>query len=147
MKKVETKKVLFLATVYTHHAIFHIPFMKLLQDRGCEVHAAASSAEGCREDVEAAGVTCWEVPFARSPYNPANVQAFRRLRALLKKHHFDLIHLHTQVAAFMGRFLAMAIYQGIVLYTAHGFHFYRGAPRRNIILRKASPPVGLTGSS
>lgn len=126
--------MLFIASVYTHLAAFHIPFIKLLQEKGYEVHAAASSSEGRREDVERAGVTCWEAPFARSPYSPANVQAFRQLRALLKEHHFDLIHVHTPVAAFMGRLLAKATHQGIVLYTAHGFHFYQGAPRRNWLI-------------
>ena len=68
--------MLFIASVYTHLAAFHIPFMKLLQERGCQVHAAASSAEGRREDVEKAGAICWEIPFARSPYSPANLKAF-----------------------------------------------------------------------
>lgn len=124
-------KVLFVASVYTHLAAFHIPFMKLLQERGYEIHAAASSAEGRKEDVEAARVTCWEIPFARSPYTPGNLRAYRELRALLRGHHFDLIHVHTPVAAFMGRYLAKVTQQGPVLYTAHGFHFYKGAPRRN----------------
>lgn len=129
-----SRSVLFVASVYTHLTAFHIPFMKLLQEKGYDVYAAASSAEGRKDDVEAAGVTCWEVPFARSPYSPANVQAFRQLRALLKEHHFDLIHVHTPVAAFMGRYLAKVTNQGPVLYTAHGFHFYKGAPRRNWII-------------
>jgi len=127
-------KVLFIATVYTHLAAFHIPFMKMLQERGYEVHAAASSNEGRREDVEKVGVTCWEIPFARSPYSPANIQAFVQLRALLREHHFDLIHVHTPVAAFLGRYLAKTTNQGTVLYTAHGFHFYQGAPRRNWLI-------------
>jgi len=127
-------KVLFIATVYTHLAAFHIPFMKMLQEKGYEVHAAASSCEGRKEDVEKMGVTCWEIPFARSPYSPANFQAFLRLRALLKEHHFDLIHVHTPVAAFMGRYLAKVTQQGKVLYTAHGFHFYQGAPRHNWLI-------------
>ncbi len=129
-----TRKVLFIASVYTHLAAFHIPFMRLLQERGYEVHAAASSADGRKEEVEAAGVTCWEIPFARSPYSPANLQAFRWLRALLKGHHFELIHVHTPVAAFLGRYLAKATGQGPVLYTAHGFHFYRGAPLKNWLI-------------
>jgi len=127
-------KVLFIASVYTHLAAFHIPFMKMLQGRGYEVHAAASSSEGRREDVERIGVTCWEIPFARSPYSPANIQAYRRLKDLLREHHFDLIHVHTPVAAFLGRYLAKATNQGAVLYTAHGFHFYQGAPRRNWLI-------------
>ena len=124
-------KVLFIATVYTHLAVFHIPFMKMLQEKGYEVHAAASSVTGRRNDVENAGVICWEIPFKRSPYNPANVKAFFELRSLLKNHHFDLIHVHTPVAAFLGRLVAKSTHQGPVLYTAHGFHFYKGAPRRN----------------
>jgi len=127
-------KVLFIATVYNHLAAFHIPFMKMLQEKGYEVHAAASSAMGLRDDVENARVVCWEIPFKRSPYNPANVKAFFKLRSLLKNHHFDLIHVHTPVAAFLGRFLAKSTHQGPVLYTAHGFHFYKGAPRRNWLI-------------
>ncbi|WP_258359789.1 glycosyltransferase family 4 protein [Moorella sulfitireducens] len=124
-------KVLFIATVYTHLAAFHIPFMRLLQDKGYEVHAAASSAERRKEDVERSGVICWEIPFARSPYSHANLEACRRLKALFKEHQYNLIHVHTPVAAFLGRFLAKKTGQGAVLYTAHGFHFYKGAPLRN----------------
>jgi glycosyltransferase involved in cell wall biosynthesis len=123
--------ILFIATVYTHLANFHLPFMKMLREWGYDVHAVASSAEGRKEEVEELGVTCWEVPFARSPYSPANIHAFRQLRELLKTRRFDLIHVHTPVAAFMGRYLARITGQGPVLYTAHGFHFYKGAPKRN----------------
>ena len=111
-----------------------MPFMKMLQEKGYEVHAAASSFEGRREDVERIGVTCWEIPFDRSPYRPANIQAYNKLKDLLGKHYFDLIHVHTPVAAFLGRYLAKATNQGALLYTAHGFHFYQGAPRRNWLI-------------
>jgi glycosyltransferase involved in cell wall biosynthesis len=108
--------------------------MKLLQEKGYEVHAAASSAEGCKAEIEAEGVTCWEIPFVRSPYSLANIQAFRRLWALLKENHYALIHVHTPVAAFLGRCLAKSSRQGPVLYTAHGFHFYKGAPLKNWLI-------------
>jgi hypothetical protein len=67
---VPSGKVLFLATVYTHLAAFHVPFMKMLQGWGCEVHAAASSAEGHKERVEEAGVICWEIPICPFPLQP-----------------------------------------------------------------------------
>jgi len=129
-----TRKILFIASIYAHFTSFHIPFMKLLQEMGYDIHAAASSTGGHKEEVESAGVTCWEIPFARSPYSPANVQAFRQLKALLKAQYFDLIHVHTPVAAFLGRYLAKATRQGAVLYTAHGFHFCRGAPLKNWLI-------------
>lgn len=127
-------KILFIATVYTHLAAFHIPFMRLLQDKGYEVHAAASPAGGRKAEVEEAGVRCWEVPFVRSPYSPGNLAAYRALKALLARERFALIHVHTPVAAFLGRYLGKVTKQGPVIYTAHGFHFYQGAPLRNWLL-------------
>lgn len=122
------RKILFIASVYGHFAAFHIPFMRHMQDKGYEVHAAASPADGRKAEVESAGVVCWEVPFARSPYAPSNIKALKSLNDLLTKHHFDLVHAHTPTAAFLGRYLAKKTGQGPVLYTAHGFHFYQGAP-------------------
>lgn len=127
-------RVLFLATVYTHLAAFHIPFMQLLQNKGYEVHAAASPDEGRKEEVEAIGVKCWDIPFARSPYSLKNWRALKELSCLFEVYRFALIHAHTPVAAFLGRYLAKAKGQGPVLYTAHGFHFYRGAPIKNWLL-------------
>lgn len=121
-------KVLFVATVYIHLAAFHIPFMKLLQDWGYEVHVAASPSEGHKDKVETAGVTCWDIPFARSPVSLKNLVAYYRLKALLSQERFDLIHVHTPIAAWLGRLAAKRTHQGPVLYTAHGFHFYKGAP-------------------
>ena len=121
-------RVLFVATVYTHLAAFHIPFMELLQNWGYEVHAAASSAEGHRDEVEAIGVRCWDIPFVRSPVSLKNLTAYRKLKSLLRRERFDLIHVHTPMAAWLGRLAAKRTGQGPVLYTAHGFHFYKGAP-------------------
>jgi len=125
------KKVLFLATVYRHLANFHLHDMKMLQQRGIEVHAAASPDLGGRECLSSLGVICWDIPFARSPYSLKNIRAFFRLRALMMTLHFNLIHVHTPVAAFLGRILAIITGQGKTLYTAHGFHFYQGAPLLN----------------
>jgi glycosyltransferase involved in cell wall biosynthesis len=122
------KAVLFVATVYTHLAAFHIPFMKLLQSWGYKVHAAASPDEGHKREVEAIGVRCWDVPFVRSPVSLKNLVAYRQLKALFTQERYDLIHVHTPMAAWLGRLAAKRTDQGPVLYTAHGFHFYKGAP-------------------
>ncbi|HPD07175.1 MAG TPA: glycosyltransferase family 4 protein [Candidatus Bipolaricaulis sp.] len=121
-------RVLFIATVYTHLAAFHIPFMKLLQSWGYEVHAAAATEAGRRSELEAAGIVCHDVRFVRSPVRLQNITAYRDLRRLLRRQRFDLIHVHTPMAAWLGRLAAKRARQGPVLYTAHGFHFYRGAP-------------------
>lgn len=128
-------QVLFLATTYSHLAQFHIPFMDLLRSKGYSVHAAAN-VDGNHHisKVAATGTICWRIPFARSPYHPGNMAAFLRLRELFTAERYDLIHVHTPVAAFLGRYLAKATHQGPVVYTAHGFHFYKGAPLKNWLI-------------
>jgi glycosyltransferase involved in cell wall biosynthesis len=121
-------KVLFIATVYTHLANFHIPFIKLLKNKGYEVHAAASSTEGRMDEIEAVGIHCHDILFSRSPFSPSNIKAFMQLVSIFRLHHFELIHVHTPIAAFLARLAAKATKQGAVLYTAHGFHFFKGAP-------------------
>lgn len=127
-------KVLFSATVYSHLVAFHKPFIKQLQDKGYEVHAAANPDHGRKEEIEEMGVICWDIPFSRSPYQLSNFTAVRKLIKLFRKHYFDLIHVHTPVAAFLVRYTAKKCKQGSVLYTAHGFHFYKGAPIQNWLI-------------
>lgn len=134
MEGKEERKVLFVATVYTHLAAFHVPFIRLLQSWGCEVHAAASPAEGRKDEVEEAGAVCHDIPFARSLTSSQNWRAYRELRALLGRERYDLIHVHTPVAAWLTRLAAHRSRQGPVLYTAHGFHFFRGAPPTHWLL-------------
>ena len=52
---------------------------------------------------------------------------------LLKIGHYNLVHVHTPVASFLTRLAARDI-DVPVLYTAHGFHFYQGAPLINWLL-------------
>ncbi|OQP10741.1 glycosyltransferase family 4 protein [Geobacillus thermoleovorans] len=128
------RKILFSATVYAHLAAFHKPFIQLLQDKGYEVHAAANPDHGRKAEIEEMGVVCWDIPFSRSPYDRSNVWAMRELKRLFHTHRFDLIHVHTPVASFLVRYMAKKCGQGPVLYTAHGFHFYQGAPLQNWLI-------------
>ncbi|MBO9130003.1 glycosyltransferase family 4 protein [Bacillus sp. 165] len=134
MKQNNGKKVLFSATVYLHLAAFHKPFMKMLQRNGFEVHAAANPHFGRKDEIEELGVKCWDIPFSRSPYTKHNWKAYKELKSLFEENYFDLIHVHTPVASFLVRYLAKRNKQGPVLYTAHGFHFFKGAPLTNWLL-------------
>lgn len=128
------KRVLFAASVYFHFAAFHKPFMRLLQDMGYEVHAAANPEHGGKQEIEKMGVICWDIPFSRSPYQLSNLKAIKLLMNLFDQYYFDLIHVHTPVASFLVRYTAKKCKQGVVLYTAHGFHFYKGAPIQNWLI-------------
>lgn len=129
------KKALYVATIFLHLKSFHIPFMKMLKQKGFEVWAAAANTDDfSKRALEDIGIKCIEVPFSRNPYNISNLKAYKFLRNFFKKNHFDLLHFHTPVASFIGRIAARNTNQGTIVYTAHGFHFYKGAPIKNWLI-------------
>lgn len=121
------KRILFSATVYTHLAAFHKPYIQLLQQKGYEIHAAANPDHGRKAEIEELGVTCWDIPFPRSPFNILqNIKSTKMLKRIFSKNKYELIHVHTPIASFLVRLLGKKFQQPCILYTAHGFHFYKG---------------------
>lgn len=124
------KKVLFVATIHRHFVAFHLPYIKTLKAKGYEIHVVAAND----------GVV---VPFVdkqfymtieRSPYHFANLSAINYLARLMELEKYSLVTCHTPMGGFVGRMAARISrlkYNTKVLYTAHGFHFYKGAPLVN----------------
>lgn len=131
MKKIQNcmsrEKVLLIAMVENHFLSFHIPFMQYLQSKGYEVHVATKLGER-RGELEQYGIICHNIDFARSVNILAALISLVQLIKLIGKNQFSLVHVHTPMAAFLGRFEAKLTHTRPVLYTAHGFHFYKGAP-------------------
>lgn len=131
----EKKKVLFVATVVkTHIMEFHVPYLKLFQDMGWETAVAAKNDyEDPADCIIPYCDTYYNIPFARIPWKADNIQAYRQLKKILDEGNFDLVHCHTPVGAMIARLAAAdARKKGTkVVYTAHGFHFFKGAPLFN----------------
>ncbi|MGI5839473.1 MAG: glycosyltransferase family 4 protein [bacterium] len=125
-------KVLLIASVASHVRHFHREFIAHLQRRGCEVHLAARFSAA--DNFVGTGVVCHEIGSVRTPYSLRNILVLVRLVRLMARERFALVHVHTPVAALLGRIAALATGTRPVLYTVHGFHFYRGAPLRNWLL-------------
>jgi glycosyltransferase involved in cell wall biosynthesis len=72
----------------------------------------------------------WNVEWSRNPLDPCNLLAAPQvIRDLVTREKYDLVHVHTPVAAFVTRYALKDIRKQLgvsVIYTAHGFHFYRG---------------------
>lgn len=75
----------------------------------------------------------WHISCTRSPLNSGNLKAVHEIRDILKNRHYDIVHCHTPIAAACTRFACRPLRKkGVkVFYTAHGFHFYTGAPLKN----------------
>lgn len=132
------KKVLFVATVVkTHIMEFHIPYLKMFKEMGWETAVAArNDYENPADCVIPYCDTYYNVPFERNPLKPGNLKAYKELKHIIDEGEYDIIHCHTPVGAMLTRLAAkQARKQGTkVFYTAHGFHFYKGAPVINWIL-------------
>jgi len=131
-------RVLFTATVVKSHInTFHLPYLKMFKDEGWETAVAArNDFESPSECVIPHCDTYFDVPFERSPFNLKNIKAFRQLKKIIDEGNYDIIHCHTPVGALLTRLAAVsARRKGTkVFYTAHGFHFYKGAPLKNWLL-------------
>lgn len=122
------KKVLFTATVDSHILAFHLPFLKWFKEQGYEVHVATNGDEEipyCDKKIK--------ISFERSPFKLNNIKAIFQLKKVLLKEKYDIIHTHTPMGSVVTRLAAKkARKQGTrIIYTAHGFHFYKGAPLLN----------------
>lgn len=127
-------KILYIATVQSHICQFHKPIMRLMHEKGAEVHVAA-----CDNLVQKNGLKMeyadkvFDVPFDRSPKSLRNIKAYRQLKKIIDENSYDLIHCNTPVGGVIARLASRRArkYGAKLIYTAHGFHFYKGAPRFN----------------
>lgn len=128
-------RVLFVATVVkTHIMEFHIPYLQMFKDEGWETAVAARN--DYEEPTDCVIPYCddyYDIPFARNPLHPSNVKAYRNLKKIIDEGNYDIIHCHTPVGGMLGRFAARHVRKRgtKVIYTAHGFHFFKGAPLLN----------------
>ncbi|WP_404445303.1 glycosyltransferase family 4 protein [Sutcliffiella horikoshii] len=126
-----SKKILFCATVDFHFKAFHLPTMKWFKEQGWEVHvAAAGNIDLPFTDQKHV------IPIHRSPFRKENVKAYQELKAIINQNQYKIIHCHTPLGGVLTRLAAKeARKKGTkVLYTAHGFHFCKGAPYINWLL-------------
>ena len=125
------KKVLLTATVQRHICKFHKPLVKMLHENGYEVHVAAYDNLYLKNGLKLDFVDkVFDIPFSRSPKSPDNIKAYKELKKILANEHYDYIHCNTPMGGIITRLAARKTrYEGSkILYAAHGFHFYKGAP-------------------
>ena len=129
------KNILILTTVSGFLKKFEMENVKILQSMGYTVHYAANMNEQHypfdERELEREGIRLHHIDIARSPYMlNYNVKAFGQLITVIKKNHICAIHCHTPVGGMLGRQMGWWFRrrQLQIIYTAHGFHFYKGAP-------------------
>lgn len=127
-------KILYTATVLSHICQFHLPYLQALQEKGVEVHVAARNNLDEKNGLRLQYADQYfDVPFQRSPKDIRNLKAYAQLKKLLKKEYYDVIVCNTPMGGIITRLAAKETRKRgtKVVYMAHGFHFYDGAPKKN----------------
>jgi len=140
----EKKKVLMLASVASMIDQFNMPNIHLLQRMGYEVYVACNFKQGNTCDTQSirklrkklqqitAHPYQWDCPRDISSFSDCH-RAYQQLLDVISKHYFAWIHCHSPVGGAIARVAAHRKHIPVI-YTAHGFHFYKGAPARNWML-------------
>ena len=124
-------KVLFIATIDQHILKFHLPYLKWFQENNFETHVASfgnSNIPFC--DVK------HDVAIQRSPYSIKNITAYKKLKEIISKENFTIIHGHTPMGGVLARLCSIGNRKKgtKVFYTPHGFYFYKGSPLKYWLL-------------
>lgn len=81
------------------------------------------------------GCNVFTISTSRSPFSLGNIKAIKQIRKLSDK--YDIVHCHTPLAGMATRLACRRLRKKgklKVIYTAHGFHFYKGAPFKNWLI-------------
>lgn len=138
------KKVLIVTTSASMIQQFCMPSVELLQELDYEVHVACNFHEGNNispdmvhqfiTSLDEKGVFHHEILFSRKMVDlSANISCFHQLKHLVNKEKYSFIHCHTPIASLIARLVGRSTHTK-VMYTAHGFHFFKGAPKKNWVL-------------
>ena len=125
-------RLLMVTTVPSTLRSFLLPFAAHFRSQGWQVDAMAcgiSTSVECQQGFD----RVWEIQWSRNPLDPRNLLGTPQLiREIVAREKYDIIHVHTPVAAFVTRYALKDLRQKLgakVIYTAHGFHFYAGGNR------------------
>ncbi len=141
------KKALMTASVASMIDLFNMDNIHLLQSLGYEVDVATNFVFGSitsqervdafRGELEAAGIRTYHVPIPRSILDVKHIiRSYRAMKRLCEEEGYTLMHTQSPIGGVVARMAAAKQRKkGMkVIYTAHGFHFFKGAPKANWML-------------
>lgn len=142
-----SKKVLIIAGTASMISQFNMLNIEVLQNKGYEVEIACDFFNGnnidenekrrFKEELTNKSIKIYQIDFTRNVLNIfGHIKALKQIEELRNKQYYDIVHCHMPISAFLTKlaFRNERKKGTKVMYTAHGFHFFKGAPIINWIL-------------
>ncbi|AZP04906.1 glycosyltransferase family 4 protein [Jeotgalibaca ciconiae] len=127
-------KILFVSTVSSTVNAFLLPHIKMLIEKGHQVDIACNINNPISPELNGSDCKIYNLEFSRSPHKKGNITAYKKLKKVISINKYDIVHTHTPVASFITRMVCKNMDTIKTIYTAHGFHFYKGAPLKNWLI-------------
>ena len=140
-------RALILASVASMIDQFNMQNIQLLLDNGYAVDVACNckvgnsiSDERVQDLIKRLSekeVSVIDVPIPREITNVKEIiKSLKQVKKMCDENHYNLLHCHSPIGSVVARLAAKnARKHGTkVIYTAHGFHFYKGAPKINWLI-------------
>jgi len=131
--RLANKSALVVCHLGRHYHKFGYYDIEVLLEEGYQVDFAANFRLP-QDNVNDSRINCIGIPFDRAPIRRSNLFALIRVYRLIRDKNYTLIHCQSPVGGVITRLSCIFAGYKNVYYTAHGFHFYRGAPVVNWIL-------------
>ena len=133
------KKILFITVISGFLPQFELNDVRTLKEMGCEIHYASNFKNPVyafdKDVLTDLGIVLHQIDIEKNPANLSNYRAIGQVRRLIDSCDIDAISCHNPMGGVVGRLAArLSKRDPYVIYTAHGFHFYEGAPALNWIL-------------
>lgn len=131
------KKLLFISNVTNRISNFSYPSYLACKEMGIEFHLASNLDNFDYENNPYKDIIFHNIECDRNPFSIKNFKSYKILNQIIKENGIDYIHCNTPIGGFLGRICGHKNKVSKIIYTAHGFHFYDGAPLVNNLLYKS----------
>lgn len=130
------KKILYVTNITRTVNTFFIPHMNMLVNEGHKVDCACkiTGEHKLNKYKINKNINFYDIPFTRNPLSYKNIIAFYKLYKIQRNKKYDIIHVHTPIASFYTRLLKLFFKDLNIIYTAHGYHFYKGSSKISWII-------------
>lgn len=143
----QMKRALILASVASMIDQFNMHNISILEEMGFKVDVACNFEEGSatsqervnefKRELEIRGVGVTQIPIPRKLVAFGDMKkSYNLIKSILEKNRYEIVHCHSPIGGAITRLACRKSRKSgtKVIYTAHGFHFYSGAPIKNWLL-------------
>lgn len=136
-------KILHICAIGATAEVLLLPQINYLLSRNLAVEIACSPDQGV-EKLQKQGYTIHPVQIDRHISPVLNLKSIYQLTKLIRQQQYDLVHVHTPIAAVLGRIAAKVAGVKAIVYTSHGLPFHdRSSPKEYTLYSNVEKIAGL----